>query len=308
MKVLRDRIRHIFFKNSSRGRKPHFEYLKNKWTEKHTRFKSTLWDKHQQSLQWVLKNVPSRQLAMGSLSGLMLLSPSVQSLSSDHFIKPAYLIAENIQKSSFLVSDLARVLPQEVRPLTSSEEIEIARVLSRDLGFRVTAELDGIRLNRNYGIIGAEQHLTRYPGDSMVTHFNNQEEARQFYASGMAPRLSAWGYFTPSSSQLSKQDILREKYYVAVQTFLSENFNQRFSEYRDFFKYRKVVVVNPQNGKAIVAVIGDSGPAVWTGKHLGGSPEVMVYLEREDGARKGPVLYFFIDDPNNQVPLGPIKL
>ena len=55
-------------------------------------------------------------------------------------------------------------------------------------------------------------------------------------------------------------------------------------------------------------VIGDAGPAVWTGKHLGGSPEVMYYLEREDGARRGPVLYFFIDDPQDLVPLGPIQV
>jgi hypothetical protein len=69
-----------------------------------------------------------------------------------------------------------------------------------------------------------------------------------------------------------------------------------------------MLVVNPQNGKAVVAVIGDSGPAPWTGKHLGGSPEVMKYLQRYDGKQVGPVLYFFIEDPNNTVPLGPIGL
>ena len=68
-----------------------------------------------------------------------------------------------------------------------------------------------------------------------------------------------------------------------------------------------MLVVNPENGKAVVAVIGDAGPAEWTGKHLGGSPEVMKYLERVDGSLRGPVLYFFIDEPNNNVPLGPIE-
>ena len=33
----------------------------------------------------------------------------------------------------------------------------------------------------------------------------------------------------------------------------------------------------------------------------------MKYLERVDGKAKGPVLYFFIDDPNDIIPLGPIK-
>ncbi len=307
MKFLRDRMRHIFFKKTLSEARPHYEYLKNKWTEKHRALKSTLWNKHQQSLHWAFKNLPTRQIAMGSLSGLMLLTPSL-SLPSPSLITPAYSTFENIQKSPFLVSDLANVLPQEVRILTLSEETEITRILSRDLGFKVTAELDGKRLNRNYGIIGAEQHLARYPGDTMATHFDIQDEAQKFYSSGMAPGLSAWGYFAPSKNQFTKEDSLKEKYYIAVQTFLSENFNERFLEYRDFFKYRKMVVVNPQNGKAIVAVIGDSGPAVFTGKHLGGSPEVMDHLEREDGAKKGPVLYFFIDDVNNTVPLGPISV
>jgi hypothetical protein len=58
----------------------------------------------------------------------------------------------------------------------------------------------------------------------------------------------------------------------------------------------------------MVVVVGDAGPAEWTGKHLGGSPEVMKYLERVDGAQKGPVLYFFIDDPGDKIPLGPIEV
>ena len=68
-----------------------------------------------------------------------------------------------------------------------------------------------------------------------------------------------------------------------------------------------MIVVNPDNGKAVVAAIGDAGPAPYTGKHLGGSPEVMSHLERQDGAAKGPVLYFFINDKENKIPLGPVN-
>jgi hypothetical protein len=68
-----------------------------------------------------------------------------------------------------------------------------------------------------------------------------------------------------------------------------------------------MLVVNPSNGKAIVVVIGDVGPGDKTGKSLGGSPEVMTYLQRYDGEQKGPVLYFFIDDTHDTIPLGPIE-
>ena len=66
------------------------------------------------------------------------------------------------------------------------------------------------------------------------------------------------------------------------------------------------MIVNTQNGNAIIASIADSGPAAWTGKHFGGSPEVMNYL---GGIRykKGPVIIFFIDDPENKIPLGPVE-
>ncbi|MEK7517548.1 MAG: hypothetical protein AAB583_03280, partial [Patescibacteria group bacterium] len=69
----------------------------------------------------------------------------------------------------------------------------------------------------------------------------------------------------------------------------------------------KMLVVNPNNGMSMVVDIADAGPSEWTGKHLGGSPEVMKYLERVDGALKGGVLYFFIEDPNDNISLGPIN-
>ena len=197
-------------------------------------------------------------------------------------------------------------MPNDVRSLTNDHENEIAKILSRTFGFSVTPELDGKRLNKSYGLIGLEQHLARFPGDNMAIHFDTKEEIDKFWADGMAPGLGAWGYFVEPGEQLTERDKMREKYYIAAQTFLVPDYNQRVAEYRDFFKFRKMLVVNPQNGKALVVVIGDSGPAEWTGKHLGGSPEVMSYLEREDGAKRRPVLYFFVDDPNDTIPLGPI--
>lgn len=286
----------------------HYEQLKNKWVIRHQELKNNLWRKHGESLNWFANSV--KQLAAGSAAGLLFLTspPSPNLFSFPNLQANAQQIGKPIEKSVFLVSDLLKILPKEVRLLSSDEEQKITEILSRTFGFKISVELDGKRLNRNYGIIGAEQHLARYPGDTMLTHFDKEEEARKFYSSGMAPGLGAWGYFVPSKTQLAEQDKLREKYYIAVQTFLSEDFNKRFSEYRDFYKYRKMLVINPENGKAIVSVIADAGPAVWTGKHLGGSPEVMGYLEREDGAKRGPVLYFFIDDSKNQIPLGPIAV
>ena len=278
------------------NQKPHYEHLKNKWTDRHKLLREKLWSRHGESLHWFAHN--AKQLAAGSVASLILLTSPVKLPHIPLRATASELIKHtDIDKNVFLISDLSSLLPKDVQPLTKDEEEKITNVLSRDFGFKVIAELEGKRLNRNYGLIGAEQHLARYSGDSIDTHFSSKEETQQFYASGMAPGLGAWGYIG---------DTQREKYYIAVPTFLSEGFNERFAEYRDFYKYRKMLVVNPQNGKAIVVDIADAGPATFTGKHLGGSSEVMKYLERVDGSGVGPVLYFFIDDQDDKISLGPV--
>lgn len=282
-----------------------YSYLADKWTKRHQDLQKDLAKKHKKSFQWLSHN--SKQLAVGSLSGLLLLTSPVKS-PTDRAVQVANAEAPQIDSKTFLIADLAGSVPDEVRPLTPDEEKNIGELLTKRYGIKASAQLDGKRLNRSYGLIGAEQHLARYPGDTMASHFDgNSEDSNKYYSSGMAPGLGAWGYFATSQAAMTQEDDMREKYYLAVQTFLVPDYHERVAEYRDFFRFRKMLVVNPQNGKAVVAVIGDAGPAPWTGKHLGGSPEVMKHLERVDGRSRGPVLYFFIDDPNDEIPLGPIE-
>lgn len=292
--------------DNNQPKKSHYHHLKEKWTAKQKGLHEQLWDKHKNSLSWLGKNFSPKQLALGSLSGLMVLAtPGVSQLPPSQL--PTIQEAP-ISRHAFLVADLSHILPKEVRPLTVDEEKRASGIFNRYFGFKSVAELDGKRLNRSFGLIGQEQHLSRYPGDTMSTHFDNADDAEKFGKHGMAPGLGAFRYFADSQSTMTEKDKLREEYYIAVQTFLVPDYNERVAEYRDFFKFRKMLVVNTQNGHAVVAVIGDAGPGEFTGKHLGGSPEVMRHLERVDGSQKGPVLYFFIDDPNDTIPLGPVYL
>lgn len=283
-----------------KSKKPHYQHLRKKWQLKHKNTENKLWEKHGDSL---------RKFAVGSVGGLLLLSNPLQQL----IAAPASLFAEsenvnNTDPNTALSKALSEQIPKEVEPLTQEEETKISDTLSKSFGFKVVAEIDGIRLNRNYGVIGGEQHLYRYPGDTLQAHADNTSDWAMYGGAGIAPGLGAWGYFAPSKEEFSEVDKQREKYYLAIQTFLSPGFAENVVKYRDFFKYRKMLVVNPKTGQAVVVVIADAGPAEWTGKHLGGSPEVMHYLGLADGPRKGPVLYLFIDDLENKVPLGPIKI
>lgn len=298
-----------FFKSSN---KPvsHYKKLQSKWVERHASLKEQLLTRHRDSLDWLAENMPAKHhIAAGSLSGLLLLAPpSLHTLPATPATQSVKDQPIEIPEKTFLLADLTALVPKEVRPLSTDEESSISALLSERVKMPVKAELQGIRLNTSYGYIGAEQHLMRYPGDTIWSHFSTPDEAQHYAKSGMAPGRGAWGYFAYSQAEMTQKDIDREKYYIAVQTFLAPGFSQNVREYSEFFKYRKMLVVNPQNGKAMVVVIGDAGPAQWTGKQLGGSPEVMSYLERVDGRQKGPVLYFFLDDPQDTVPLGPIEL
>lgn len=285
-----------------------FKQLQKSFAQRHETLKKHVSEKHKEALS-LLKTYPT-QVAAGVMGGVMMLGHSGLALPATTFNTTSNSVLENakpLNPSAFVISDLSSSLPDTVRELTPQEEKKVSEVLSRTYNMPVSAELDGIRLNRSYGLIGAEQHLARYPGDTMASHFQNAEDSEKYYSSGMAPGLGAWGYFAPSASQMTQKDIDREKYYIAVQTFLAPGFHDNVRKYITFFKYRKMLVVNPENGKAMVVVIGDAGPGESTGKHLGGSPEVMKYLERVDGKQKGPVLYYFIDDPNDTIPLGPVE-
>ncbi len=296
----------LFGKQIAKKKVSHFEDLKQKWTQKHQVLQKQLWDKHGKVLRRFADK--TKNFTVGSVAGLILLASPGSSLGNSlpHVVKEEPF--KDLDKMSSFLLELNRYIPREVRPLTQDEEQRIGEVLSNTFGVKVSAELEGKKLNRSYGYIGQEQHLARFPGDTTETQMENEEDARLYSSYGMAPGLGAWGYFAPSLSQMKDSDSLREKYYIAVQTFLAPGYVQHVREMNDFFKYRKMLVVNPQNGKALVADIADAGPSEWTGKSLGGSPEVMHYLERVDGAAKGTVLYFFIDDPHDTIPLGPIAL
>jgi hypothetical protein len=101
-------------------------------------------------------------------------------------------------------------------------------------------------------------------------------------------------------------DVDQEKYYVAVQLHELPTWNKDWPTLKPWYRYRKVLVFNPVNQKGVVAVIGDSGPAKFTGKTFGGSPEVMDYLQMKDGGQKGKAIILFIDDSQNKIALGPV--
>ena len=246
-------------------------------------------------------------IGAGALTGSLLLSPpsgGVKALPASHeAVKKAQVAAQESYEApkKVLVEALSGALPERPRPLSREEEKHLEALFEGIMGVKARGSLEGEHLNTTYGYIGAEQHLRRYPGDTIAQHGEGI-----ILKEGIAPGLGAWGYFAGSKDKLTHELEETEKWYAVVQTLYLPDWNSRQPHLRNWYKYRKVLVVNTDNGNAVVASIADSGPAAWTGKHFGGSPEVMHYL---GGSRykKGPVVLFFVDDPENRVPLGPVE-
>ncbi len=262
-----------------------------------------------------LREHSAKLLGTGALTSSLLLSSPVNLKSLPD---PAKIMGKLSSKSlsyklpgERFLSDLNTILPKKVRPLTREEEKNIEQLIKDDLNLDTKANLEGEHLNTTYGLIGAEQHLIRFPGDTNPQHAPAKSQyggdrPQEILKEGIAPGLGAWGSFAPSKSQLNSSLESTERWYSVVQTLYLPDWGTRQPYLRDWYKYRKLLIINTQNGKSVVTAIADAGPAAWTGKHFGGSPEVMDYL---GGPRykKGPVLVFFVDDPDNKVPLGPVE-
>ncbi len=277
-------------------RQTYSQRFRKKFPDAHKLFEQKQLQPHQ------LRQHATRLLTGATVATSLLAQPAaIPSLPVDvvsHHLNQ-YASQHHLSVIQAFADQLQTILPADRGQLNPWEIGQVNLIMTQTLGVTGTAELDGHRLLHQYGLIGTEQHLKRYPGDSLGKHDELQ-------SAGVAPGKGAWGYFAPSASELTETDIQREKYYVAVQTLYLPEWRDNQPDVKEWYKYRKMVVINPENGQAVVAVIADAGPAKWTGKVFGGSPEVMQQLGLHEGSRKGKVIMLFLNDPEDKVPLGPL--
>jgi hypothetical protein len=292
-----------------------FEYLRNKLKLKNLEKKQKFSEKYPHVDKFFkqkginiekIREHSARILGASALTGTLLLAPptGMKALPTPQEVLASLTKAQEPTSDlpqKLLIDSLAKILPSAARPLSRNEEKYLEQIFENTLGVKAKATLEGEHLNTTYGYIGAEQHLKRYPGDSLYNHGEGD-----VLTEGIAPGLGAWGYFAHSQTELTPRLENTEKWYAVAQTLYLPDWSRRQPYLADWYKYRKILIVNTVNGNAVVAALADSGPAAWTGKHFGGSPEVMEYLGGKR-YKKGPVLFFFIDDPENKVPLGPIE-
>lgn len=271
-------------------------------------------EKHQDLILWMKKNnvsfddlrlVSQQILAATSLAGAVALnSPdgmkAVPRIYAQEKTNDELLAAVTEEEHDEIMKKLESIVQMPPGHMEKETELYLEQQLSDILGFEVTAELEGQRLNHSIGIMGGEQHLFRFPGDNLSQHDSYQE-------AGIAPNRGAFGWFT-QNGELTKQAIDSEKYYFAVQTLYLQNWSSEYPTLKPWYKFRKMIVINPVEKIAVVGVVGDAGPAAWVQKQFGGSPEIIREGKIWSPKSRGRVLLLFVDDPDDKIPLGPISL
>lgn len=296
-----------------------YQSLKSVLSKHHQKAKQRLAAKHKEASEFLNQELPleklrehsTKLLTSAAFTANMLLPtsnhllippiPKPPPIPTRRLFKSGPLPVLTPNKQSRLTHELNKLLPEEPTVLTPLVEQKISKLFKEAYGLKAVAELDGKRLNYSYGRTGFEQHLPRYPGDTIDEHDEWKDE-------GITESFGAWGYFAPSKEAMTEEDYLQEKYYLVAQTWLSPNWSLDPEGMYNWFKHRKMIMVNVENGRAVVGVLGDAGPAEWTGKVFGASPEAMYHLRAHAGWRNERVLLFFVDDPDDRVALGPIKL
>lgn len=197
-----------------------------------------------------------------------------------------------LRKVSGYVHGAAGSLPHD-------QSLYLEQQLSDLFGFEVTSSLDEISLPYTVGTMAALSHLKRHPADMLADHSAVLE-------AGLDVRRGSFGWFT-ELGQLTANTALREQYYVSLPLEFLPEWQTRARQLKEWFAFRKVLVVNPVTQLAAVAVVGDIGPSNWMQYQFGGSPEIIRELGVWQPESQGKVMMMFVHDPEDQVPLGIVK-
>lgn len=198
-----------------------------------------------------------------------------------------------------IVSKLAALVSLPPGQLDSESELYLEQQLSELLGFQVSSSLKGQRLLYNTGKVKALPHLKLHPTDTKDSH--------EYPYAGISSKRSAFGWFL-LDGKVSEQSESHEKYYCSLPLYFFPEWQGNHKELKKWFKYRKVVLINPFENRAVVCVVGDIGPNTQSRYQFGASPEAVVEGKFWSPRSNGKILVLFVEDTHDTVKLGPTKI
>jgi hypothetical protein len=183
--------------------------------------------------------------------------------------------------------------------------------------------LDGVSIPATSGLVGREQHLylnameavLGRTGESAALHYSDSGTPLAAQ-NGMAGGYGSFGSY--AGNNLPVED---ERYYINMRWnyvtwyegadgscssnpdgHLDTCTTGASSSLKAWHYRKRVIVTNPATGKRVVASVLESGPAIWTGRVAGLSPEAMLAL----GANTNDNLTYFWA-ANQSLSVGPLN-
>ena len=177
-----------------------FEALSGKLEQRKSEHIEELKGKHKEVVSWAKKKgikteeviqKSAKGLATGVAAGAMILSsgmpsPVVESQKPNDSELQRELEGRTVEVSITAKKDISKEIQKELSTVSPYNEKIVQKKLNNILNIPVKAQLDGIRLNTTYGLMGYESHLTRYPGDNISTHFVSNLDFQKYGHASMA--------------------------------------------------------------------------------------------------------------------------
>lgn len=208
--------------------------------------------------------------------------PQFDSKIQDSAIKITLEEYENtIQKLKDLV-----VLPPA--PLDVQLGLYLEQQIAELTGVEVTTVLETHQLPQQMGIIKSLPHQKCHPTDTLTAHIHVLE-------AGFSEKRSRYGWQYDQNDEYSLSLPL-------MQFPIPEGERET---YKQWYKYRKMLVINPIERKAVVAKVTDIQFFPSHKYQFGGSPELIRAVRAWSPQSLGRVLLFYIPK-NNTHPCGPV--
>jgi hypothetical protein len=173
------------------------------------------------------------------------------------------------------------------------DQLYFEQQLGDMLGMTISAQLDSYSLPDTIAHSLSLPHFKTHPTDKLSQH--SLQEA------GLSPTRPSFGWLTDKSSHL-------ETFGIAIPLHKLDEWSSRRQEYLEWFKHRKVLVINPSRQLAAVGAIINSAPAHVQRFQVGLSPELVRATQAWHPETKGKLALFLVDEAAGNVPLGPASL
>ncbi|NCN82842.1 MAG: hypothetical protein GW947_02635 [Candidatus Pacebacteria bacterium] len=177
--------------------------------------------------------------------------------------------------------------------MPEKELLYLEQQVSDLLGFEISSSLDGQRLTHSFGKMQALDEFTLQP-----TQFETVASVRGAAIKRGRPSLG-W-----DKQFLDKNE---KQYLLANHLVLLEDWHQKYAHYKNWYKWRKLLLINPFNRIAVVVELASYTLPNPMQFQFGGSPDLIRASQAWSPEAQGLVCVFFIPDAVNSKP-GVLKL